>query len=377
MPVGSGGGGPSGSSGDIRAGGAYFEIVGKDGASRVIAHVKNEITKLDKSIKKVGNLAGVGGLIGGILGGTGGFVGGSTLTGVLARFGSALGKELAEAATSAGVMRIELERSVKLADELAVAVRKGFAREDAEIAAIDDRFSRIEFLENALAQASKESMGLERTLHNIRNQIKDMAGEDLEPTMWNPNNWLGTPELDNLKKNLDGVEKRYKETRERVAKHQKDLDVELNPQIDPARRAKMEAKFTENFRRDFRNPSINPFLKTLNSLLRDPEAEMNARQAALQRYINTHGGSPMFQGMGQMLNVGLRTIGTLGPTLELLRGFETRTGMGGGNAAARFGFGDTVAQLSLKAQEQIAMNTAPAVVGKAVGDALAIRLRMN
>lgn len=129
MPVGSGGSGGGASAGDIRAGGAYFEIVGKDGLSKTFDVLKAKAHAFEEGIKKIGGRdfaqglrgGGLGGGTGALLGGFGGGLVGGLVGGSLSGLAEKAGQAVADWVTGAK----ELERThARIAERIESAGRE-------------------------------------------------------------------------------------------------------------------------------------------------------------------------------------------------------------------------------------------------------------
>jgi hypothetical protein len=125
MPSESGSGGKS--SGDIRAGGSFWETYLKDGITPSLKQTGEKLKTFDQQLKKIGSFSFAGSFLGGL-------AGGASLMGVL----NSLGQAAADWVTSAEKFNKELERTQKLTTQIVALNEKEKERRDARIAALPE-----------------------------------------------------------------------------------------------------------------------------------------------------------------------------------------------------------------------------------------------
>ena len=363
MPVGSGGGSGSG---DIKAGGAFWEFTARESVSRTLDQIGQKLKSTDQLIKRIGGLSFAGSFLGGL-------AGGASLMSAIQK----LGQSTADWVTNAKGFNKEMERSATLVSRLAELERSRQSRRDADIGRIGDPAKRRAEIVRELGLAGQEVGGAESVLAQKRDELARLGmgpGRKLPGVVGLDDAILNLVEKGQrfAERQLTSSEPFEKAVQEAEASHLEKVKrrTELQQRLADFDRDELkiaqEREHLLNFESSTRARGSNTLLSAIGDVLNKPQGEALREQ---MQYIQRGGGS-MFQGIGGALSTIVGTgLGKM--NAELLRRFsEVRIGMGGQNALQRFGVGENVLQLSLKAQMKMEENTRRENVARAVADGL-------
>jgi hypothetical protein len=391
MPVGGGGFSGGASAGQIRAGGATYEVQGKDGVSAVLTKIETRVKGFRGFMQRVG---------------TGLFSGGAGILGAgAAGAATAAVKVWEDLAGGIRTYNRELEKSQQLTSELAKAQGRIRDQRRQAIDAIANPQQRAESLQAEIGRLQTELRGSRGQENRARTELDDLARTF---SMGNiTDRLLGSHEgfVSKAQSDLDTAKSKSGELSDALADARRQLHLLMNP--------------TENFRLTAEIENSVQNLRREISLLRASTADKAARkfeeagftpmqlsdlrsQTQLAEQLrNQHSFEEEVKATRERLSDARRLDrGMTQEELEIVKlsqraaqkgiGFdiaqsgllqllpkvkemtESKVGVGRGSAQ-RFGAGDTATKQGLTLMQRIAQNTSPDRVAEAVADAMRLR----
>lgn len=389
MPI-EGGTGVAGANA-VKAGGAYYEVVGKDGVSPILTKIETRVKGFRGFMQRAGSAIFAPGA--GVLGaGTAGAVVG----------GMRLFEDL-----QGGIREYnrQLERTAELTAELAKARGRITAQDTERIDLIADPGEKIDALRTRIGLLQNELKGTSAEANNARKNLDDLGR--IVSVSNTVDKLLGSHEgfTSEAQGRLDAAKAASAEFRDELAKARRELFLLMNPQENnklTADIAKMIRDLQQEQRLAFMAPEHQALEKQLDELKRRnaPPEELDRIRDESRRLEDQRKGVAFTQDYHDLLNrlsndvkfKGLdsneRAIAEMQDRARLehqafdIRPFQER--LDRLNQGARevrvstranvqtFGYGDTAMKM-LTIQEKIAQNTEPDRLGQALASELRLR----